>query len=80
MPNIFFSYSASLATTLNLRNINTKFTGKFSGRGASPELRRSLGNLGAEPLGGSAADATAFVSAEYKKWGTVVKAAKIKID
>jgi tripartite-type tricarboxylate transporter receptor subunit TctC len=47
---------------------------------ASPELRRSLGNLGAEPLGGSAADATAFVSAEYKKWGTVVKAAKIKID
>ena len=45
-----------------------------------PELRASLTNGGAEPVGSTPAQYTAFVRNEYVKWGKVVKAAGIKGD
>jgi tripartite-type tricarboxylate transporter receptor subunit TctC len=40
---------------------------------ASDDVRKRLVDLGAEPLGSSAADCTAFVKADSAKWGKVVK-------
>lgn len=47
---------------------------------ADSDLRTKLMNLGAEPLGGTPQEASQFVQAEYRKWGEVVKKAKIQLD
>ena len=47
---------------------------------AAPDTRKRLLDLGAEPLGSTPEEFTAFVKAEYAKWGVVVKEAGIKAE
>jgi len=47
---------------------------------ASPDVRKRLTDLGAEPLGSSPAEFSAFVKTEYLKWGKVVAEAGIKAE
>jgi hypothetical protein len=41
-------------------------------------MRTALSNSGAEPVGSTPAEYTAFVKTETLKWGKVIKAAAIK--
>jgi tripartite-type tricarboxylate transporter receptor subunit TctC len=43
-----------------------------------PDVKEKLGNLGAEPVGGSAEQFEAFAKAELVKWNKVVTDAKIE--
>jgi tripartite-type tricarboxylate transporter receptor subunit TctC len=43
-----------------------------------PEVQKRLRDLGAEPAAGPAADLGAFVASETKKWGEVVRTAKVQ--
>jgi tripartite-type tricarboxylate transporter receptor subunit TctC len=45
-----------------------------------PDMRQKLVGRGAEPIPGSPAEFSAFVKAEYEKWGPIAKAAGAKID
>jgi tripartite-type tricarboxylate transporter receptor subunit TctC len=45
-----------------------------------PEVRARLLSVGAEPAGGTVAEATAFVRAERAKWGQVIREAAIKLN
>jgi tripartite-type tricarboxylate transporter receptor subunit TctC len=44
----------------------------------SPGMRKKLAEQGARPIGGTQAEAAAFMKAESEKWGTVIRDAKIK--
>ncbi len=46
----------------------------------SADLKKRLVDLGAEPLGSTPEEFSAFVKAEYAKWGRVVKEAGIKAE
>lgn len=45
---------------------------------AAPDVRQRLVDLGAEPLGSSPEDFSAFVNAEYAKWGKLINEAGIR--
>jgi tripartite-type tricarboxylate transporter receptor subunit TctC len=45
---------------------------------SSPDVRQRLVDLGAEPLGSSPDEFSAFVKAEYIKWGQLIKEAGIR--
>jgi tripartite-type tricarboxylate transporter receptor subunit TctC len=45
-----------------------------------PDMRQKLIGRGADPIPGSSADFTAFVKAEYDKWGPIAKASGAKVD
>jgi tripartite-type tricarboxylate transporter receptor subunit TctC len=45
-----------------------------------PDVRKRLIDLGAEPLGSSPRDFTAYVQAEYQRWGKLAKEAGIRAD
>lgn len=47
---------------------------------ASVDMRKRLADIGAEPLGSTPEEFSAFVKAEYAKWGKVVKDAGIKAE
>jgi tripartite-type tricarboxylate transporter receptor subunit TctC len=47
---------------------------------ASPEMQKTLANMGAERGTGSAQEFAAFIEAERRKWDAVAKAAGIRID
>jgi tripartite-type tricarboxylate transporter receptor subunit TctC len=47
---------------------------------AAPEVREKFQKQGAQLMLGSPADFTAFVTAESKRWGDVIRKANIKID
>jgi tripartite-type tricarboxylate transporter receptor subunit TctC len=47
---------------------------------ALPEIKANFEKFGFEAIGGTPADATAFVASEATKWGSVVAALGIKID
>ncbi|HEY4374448.1 MAG TPA: tripartite tricarboxylate transporter substrate binding protein [Burkholderiales bacterium] len=46
----------------------------------TPEVRKRLGELGAEPIGSSPAEFTQFVQHEIEKWARVVKASGARLD
>ncbi len=46
----------------------------------TPETRKLLSQQGAEPVGNSEAEFTAFIRDEIAKWGRVIKAANVKIE
>jgi tripartite-type tricarboxylate transporter receptor subunit TctC len=45
---------------------------------AAPDLRERLQGLGAEPVGNTPGEYTAFMREEIAKWGKVIKAAGVK--
>ena len=45
-----------------------------------PDVRERLDTLGAEPMGGTAADVAALIRTDLAKWSEVVRAANIKIE
>jgi len=47
---------------------------------ATPDLRKRLIDLGAEPLGSSPAEFAAYVGAEYRRWGAFAKESGIRLD
>jgi tripartite-type tricarboxylate transporter receptor subunit TctC len=47
---------------------------------AMPDIREKISAGGATAVGGTIEDFTAFVRADYAKWGKVAKEANIKID
>lgn len=46
----------------------------------SPDVRKRLVDLGAEPLGSTPAEFAAYVSAEFQRWGTVARESNIRVD
>jgi tripartite-type tricarboxylate transporter receptor subunit TctC len=46
----------------------------------SPDLSNRIRDLGAEPIGGSPADAAGFVAAEREKWTRLVERTNMKVD
>jgi tripartite-type tricarboxylate transporter receptor subunit TctC len=47
---------------------------------ALPEIRERLATMSMQPAGGTPADMAAFVRAEAKRWGEVIKAANITVN
>ncbi|HEY3077927.1 MAG TPA: tripartite tricarboxylate transporter substrate binding protein [Burkholderiales bacterium] len=47
---------------------------------SAPEVRKRLIDLGAEPLGSSPDEFSAYVSSEFARWGRLAKEAGIRID
>lgn len=47
---------------------------------AAPAVRRQLGELGVRPQGGTPAQLAELLAAEIRRWGAVVKAAKIELQ
>ena len=47
---------------------------------SAPEVRKRLIDLGAEPLGSPPDEFSAYVSAEFARWGRLAKEAGIRID
>ena len=47
---------------------------------AQPDVRQRFADLGAEPVGSSAAELGEFVQIETAKWAKVIKEAKIRVD
>jgi tripartite-type tricarboxylate transporter receptor subunit TctC len=45
-----------------------------------PDVRKRLGNLSAEVVGGSQAETAAFFKAEINTWHDVIKKANVKLD
>jgi tripartite-type tricarboxylate transporter receptor subunit TctC len=45
-----------------------------------PEVRKRLGELGAEPSPGSAAELRGFIASELAKWGKVVRDFGVRVD
>ena len=45
-----------------------------------PDVRERLAAQGAEPIGGSPADMTAFLNAERARWKKVIDTAGVKVD
>jgi tripartite-type tricarboxylate transporter receptor subunit TctC len=46
----------------------------------SPDMRKVLERMNAEPGGGSPQDYSDFIAAEKRKWAAVIAAAKLRID
>ena len=55
-----------------------KWSAEITRIAAMPDVKEKLGNLGAEPVGGSAEQFEAFAKAELVKWNKVVTDAKIE--
>ena len=47
---------------------------------AAPEFRQRLSGEGLDPLGSSPEEFSAYLKREVKKWGSVIRAAKISAD
>jgi tripartite-type tricarboxylate transporter receptor subunit TctC len=47
---------------------------------ATPDLRKRLIDLGAEPLGSTPAEFAAYVDAEFRRWGAFAKESGIRLD
>lgn len=47
---------------------------------ATPEVRKRLIDLGAEPLGSTPAEFRAYVASEFQRWGRVAKESNIRLD
>ena len=45
-----------------------------------PDLIERYETLGAEPLGSTPTEFAALVASDVKRWGEIVRAAKLKID
>ena len=45
-----------------------------------PDVREKIANGGATPVGGSSEDFAAFLSADYAKWGRIVKESGVKLE
>jgi tripartite-type tricarboxylate transporter receptor subunit TctC len=60
--------------------IIAKLNEVFSKTLNDPDMRQKLVARGADPLPGTPAEFTAFLKAEYEKWGPIAKASGAKID
>ena len=58
----------------------TKINGDISAVLATPEMKRQLDKLGADPAPLSPAEFAAFVRSEVAKWAKVVKASGATVD
>ena len=77
-PNVQVTgWSAMLAPAGTPREIVEKFQRDSTQYLLRPEVREKLSAAGAEPVGSTSAQFTAFIKSEYDKWGRVVKQAGI---
>jgi tripartite-type tricarboxylate transporter receptor subunit TctC len=75
-----FSWYGVIAPAGTPASIIERLNGEIRKAVATPEVRQKLAELGAEPLGGTAAEMDVFIRAELAKWGRVIKDAGIKLD
>lgn len=74
---VWFGIFAPAATPAPLvRRLNQDLSALI----ASPEMREQFDRLGMDPMGGSPAEATAFIASELAKWGKVVASSGATID
>lgn len=77
-PNVQVTgWSAMLAPAGTPREIVEKFQRESTQYLLRPDVREKLSAAGAEPVGSTSAQFTAFIKSEYDKWGRVVKQAGI---
>ena len=62
------------------RNIVTRISQEAVRALRMPDVVRTLSSQGAEPVGNSPEEFTAFVKSEIQKWANLVKVAKMKMD
>ncbi|MES2183988.1 MAG: tripartite tricarboxylate transporter substrate binding protein [Pseudomonadota bacterium] len=74
------SWSGLMAPAGTPQAIIDKLNGAVQKALADPDLRATLAAQNSEPRGGSAAEYTAFLRSELKKWGEVIRAENIKAD
>ncbi len=73
----FFGVVAPAGTP---KNIVDKLNATINAELASPEMQKTLANMGAARGTGSAQDFSAFIAAERRKWRAVAEATGIRID
>jgi tripartite-type tricarboxylate transporter receptor subunit TctC len=62
------------------REVVARLNTEFNKALASPELRKKLGDEGADPAGGSAEQFAALIRDDIPRWGKVVRESGAKID
>ncbi|MBI4190064.1 MAG: tripartite tricarboxylate transporter substrate binding protein [Betaproteobacteria bacterium] len=74
------TWFALLAPAGTPREIVTRLNAEATKAGQSPEIRERLAAQGAEPLGGTPAQAGAFIKSEIAKWGKVVVVSGARVE
>ena len=62
------------------KDVIDRLNGEFNKALQNPELRKKLGDEGADPLGGTVEQFTALIKSEIPRWGQVVKDSGAKVD
>jgi len=62
------------------REILAKINTEFSRAVALPQVKERFNQSGIDPVGNSSAEFTAYVKAEYERWGKIVKQSGIKVE
>jgi tripartite-type tricarboxylate transporter receptor subunit TctC len=62
------------------KDVIAKLNAEFNKALQSPELRKKLGDEGADPAGGTAEQFAALIKDEIPRWGKVVKESGAKVD
>src|SRR5690606_36324322 len=70
----WFSIVAPAGTPLAIRE---RLAGEIQRLLKTPEMVRDLANLGTDPVGLMPAEFERFYASEYKRWGEIIRAAKI---
>ena len=62
------------------RDVIDRLNAEFNKALQNPELRKKLGDEGADPIGGTVEQFTALIKSEIPRWGQVVKDSGAKVD
>ena len=81
LPGVEFgAWSGFMAPAKTPPEIIARINEVFAKTLNDPEMRQKLIARGADPIPSTPAEFTAFVKAEYEKWGAIAKASGAKID
>jgi tripartite-type tricarboxylate transporter receptor subunit TctC len=69
-----------LAPAATPRDVVARINAEFNKALQNPELRKKLGDEGADPAGGTAEQFAALIKSEVPRWGLVVKESGAKVD
>ena len=77
---VIYGWQGVLAPTGTPAEVVDRLNADIGKALADPALRARLSGQGTEPAFTSAADFRAFIAAENKRWGDVVRSANITVD
>lgn len=69
-----------LAPANTPKDIVAKLNAEFNKALQNPELRKQLGNEGADPVGSSVAEFAALIKSEIPRWGVIVKESGARVE